>query len=228
MRKAAEQGLASAQHNLAKMYYAGEGVLQDKVLAESWYLKAAEKGEVFAQFNVGNMYYLGDGVKQDKTKAAFWMQKAAEQGDAQAQYNFGVMYLNGEGVKTDAAAATFWIQKAAEQGHIKAKMTLNAVVSKEQWLASMRTVLPAALCKDGGFFRECFNESATVCHKTVTAANDSCLRQLDSEIPVQLHQPQDGSNWGGKVGVCAATVAAGTLAKSRIHNDKCDNPSLWQ
>ncbi len=43
-RKAAEQGLAQAQHNLGVMYANGQGVPQDYVLAHKWYNLSAARG----------------------------------------------------------------------------------------------------------------------------------------------------------------------------------------
>lgn len=42
VRKAADQGDASAQYNLGVMYVNGEGVTQDYKQAAKWYRKAAE------------------------------------------------------------------------------------------------------------------------------------------------------------------------------------------
>ena len=50
-RLAAEQGLADAQHNLGDMYYNGEGVPEDYVLAYMWYNLAAAQGNETAQSN---------------------------------------------------------------------------------------------------------------------------------------------------------------------------------
>jgi len=44
VREAANQGLCSAQANLAYMYLNGEGVRKDGKLAEEWYAKAAARG----------------------------------------------------------------------------------------------------------------------------------------------------------------------------------------
>ena len=43
-RKAAEQGLPVAQHNLGMMYYNGEGVEEDEVEAYAWFLLAKARG----------------------------------------------------------------------------------------------------------------------------------------------------------------------------------------
>jgi len=103
----------------------------------------------------------------------------------------------------------------------------DTVVSKERWLSDMRIVLPSLFCKDGTYFRECFKANATVCHSTATEATKSCLRQFEPEIPKQLQQPNDGTFWGNKVGVCAGTIFEITLKQSRVNNAKCNDPSLW-
>ena len=41
-RKAAEQGLSKAQHQLGVMYYQGKGVMKDYAKADKWYRKALE------------------------------------------------------------------------------------------------------------------------------------------------------------------------------------------
>ena len=48
-RKAAEQGVAQAQYNLAVMYAKGRGVRQDGEQAVQWFRKAAEQGYPQAQ-----------------------------------------------------------------------------------------------------------------------------------------------------------------------------------
>jgi uncharacterized protein len=55
-RKAAEQGDAAAQNNLAVCYENGEGVPKSYEDAVSWYRKAAEQGDARAQFNLGFCY----------------------------------------------------------------------------------------------------------------------------------------------------------------------------
>ena len=43
-RKAAEQGLDSAQYHLGRCYEGGHGVTKDLTKAAEWYQKAADKG----------------------------------------------------------------------------------------------------------------------------------------------------------------------------------------
>jgi hypothetical protein len=112
-RKAAEQGVASAQYMLGEMFDHGQGVPQDYAQAAVWMCKAAEQGVVDAQCCLSWMYDNGHGVQQDYEQSAYWYRKAAEQGDASAQYKLGNAYAHGDGVPQDYAKAFFWLDLAA-------------------------------------------------------------------------------------------------------------------
>lgn len=51
-RKAAEQGHAAAQNNLANCYKNGQGVTKDMIKAIEWYKKAAAQGDESAKENL--------------------------------------------------------------------------------------------------------------------------------------------------------------------------------
>jgi TPR repeat protein len=86
-RKAAEQGMASAQLNIGNMYNNGEGVPQSYSKAVRWYRKAAEQGAAKAQFNLGNMYDTGEGVSRNPVMAYVVNNLAAAQGHESARNN---------------------------------------------------------------------------------------------------------------------------------------------
>jgi TPR repeat protein len=90
-RKAAEQGHAKAQYNLALMYYNGEGVAKDDAAAVEWFCKAAEQGNAMAQYNLGFTYATGGGVAQDDVMAYVWWNLAAAQGHESAKSNKGII-----------------------------------------------------------------------------------------------------------------------------------------
>ena len=87
----AEQGNASAQYNLGRMYRNGDDVKQDYGSAINWYILAAEQGHANAQFKLGLMYDMGIGVERDISTAIMWYILAAEQGNSNAQYRLGNM-----------------------------------------------------------------------------------------------------------------------------------------
>lgn len=112
VQKAAEQGDAKAQYNLAVRYGRGQGVAQDAAQAVSWTRKAAEQGDVDAQFILGVM----SEVAQDDTQALTWIRKAAEQGHVKAQVSLSAMYAQGRGTAPDVKLAYIWSSVAAVNG----------------------------------------------------------------------------------------------------------------
>ena len=82
-RSLAEQGKASAQHQLGKMYENGEGVPKSQAEAAKWYRLAAQQGHAGAQLYLGEMYLVGEGVPRDYLQAYVWfsLSAAAGQGD---------------------------------------------------------------------------------------------------------------------------------------------------
>ncbi|MHB8111123.1 MAG: SEL1-like repeat protein [Syntrophorhabdaceae bacterium] len=79
-QRAAEQGLAKAQHAYADMLMVGKGLERNPALALEWYTKAAEQGIPEAQFAVGEFYRNGSEIPKDIKKAAYWYKMAKEGG----------------------------------------------------------------------------------------------------------------------------------------------------
>ena len=121
----AEKGDASAQFNLGRCYFYGQGVAKDEVEAVKWYRKAADQGNARGQSTLGFCYANGTGVAKDEVEAVKWYHKAADQGNAWAQSNLGDCYARGEGVAKDEVEAVKWYRKAADQGNARAQYTLG-------------------------------------------------------------------------------------------------------
>ena len=81
-QKAAEQGLAEAQFNLAHLLVSEE---ISAVAAAEWMQKAAEQGMPDAQYLMGVIYAEGIGVDADDDKAVAWLKKAIAQGQKEAE-----------------------------------------------------------------------------------------------------------------------------------------------
>lgn len=126
--KLAERGDPKAQHELALMYFYGNGVRQSFPEAAGWWRKAADQGYAKAQYNMGSDYYYGKGVQLDYADAMQWFKKAADQGDAEARCAIGWMYYYGQGVHQDYAEASRWYRKAADQGDAKAQYDLGMML----------------------------------------------------------------------------------------------------
>ncbi len=76
-KRSAERGDRSAQYELGKMYFKGEGVELNLNSSARWYQKAAESGYDLAQYCLGLMYFKGEGVIQDYVEAYKWANLAA-------------------------------------------------------------------------------------------------------------------------------------------------------
>ena len=92
--KAARQGLADAQFELANMVIYGlvdapTGEDPARVAAQ-WYFEAAMQGHPQAQYSLGILYLTGSGVQVSADEANKWIGRAAAQGHADA-----VAYLKG-------------------------------------------------------------------------------------------------------------------------------------
>ena len=83
--KAAEQGHAQAQYELAQVYKLGRGTLQDYDAAARWFLEAARKGHVAAQYHMGRLHRIGEGVDLDLIRAYAWFNRAAALGHGAAR-----------------------------------------------------------------------------------------------------------------------------------------------
>ncbi len=125
-RKAAEQGHAKAQQRLAKMYYNGEGVTENKERAFYWYEKGVSVETAEQKFALADKYDRGLGdFPQDSGRALHWFRKAAEQGHAKAQQRLAKMYYNGEGVTENKETGFYWYEKSLVQTTKEGKFTLG-------------------------------------------------------------------------------------------------------
>lgn len=86
LKKAAEQGHADAQYELAGCFCFGKGIEKDSKKEAYWYEKAAEQGHAGAQNYLAAHYFSGKGKPQDYEKALYWCNKSAEQGNESSKY----------------------------------------------------------------------------------------------------------------------------------------------
>jgi TPR repeat protein len=127
-RKAAEQGMASAQVNLGLMYLNGVGVRRSEREAVKLFRQAAEQGMGWAQYYLGVAYAQGRGVARDRTLALQWTRRAAEQDYTQAQVSMGAFYL-GQAAGRDEARAIYWFARAAQHGDETAVRQLQGLLT---------------------------------------------------------------------------------------------------
>ncbi len=128
----ANQGNASAQLDLGKIFITGKLITRNEIEAVKWFTLSAKQGNAQAQFNLGVMYATGQGITKDDTLAAHWYQEAANQGLPIAQLNLGVAYADGAGVTKDEAVAAKWLRLAANQGEAQAQFNLGVMYANGQ------------------------------------------------------------------------------------------------
>ncbi|MGD9915546.1 MAG: peptidoglycan-binding protein, partial [Rhizobiaceae bacterium] len=80
----AEQGNASAMHNLAVIYAMGADGTADNDSAARWFTRAAELGVKDSQFNLGILAAKGVGVPQSLEESYKWFALVAKTGDRDA------------------------------------------------------------------------------------------------------------------------------------------------
>jgi uncharacterized protein len=110
------RGSAHAQSLLGEMYFRGDGVKQNYLLARKWFRRSAQQGWASANYKLGMLYRKGLGVKPNNVSAAFWYRAGAERGDADAQKDLGILYALGEGVDRNLLFAHMWSNIAARNG----------------------------------------------------------------------------------------------------------------
>jgi len=91
----AQQGSATAQWHLGRLYENNKDLLQSDEKAIFWYYKAAQQGYAPAQYSLGWMYEHGRGAAQNGEQALFWYRKAAEQGYQQARDKLDALQQSG-------------------------------------------------------------------------------------------------------------------------------------
>ncbi len=127
--KAANQGYAPAQYNLALIYQnageisygSGEEINSDGKEYIELYNKAAAQGESGAQFELGRIYLNGKVVKQSYKDAFKWLKEAANNGVGRAALIIAFHYRDGEGLEKSKEKALKWFIKAADLGDYDAK-----------------------------------------------------------------------------------------------------------
>jgi TPR repeat protein len=129
-RRAAEQGFAGAQNNLAVMYEQGLGVPKDESEAVKWYRKAAEGQNAKAQHSLGVMYRDGRGIPHDLGEAAKWISRAAEQSHHSAFRDMGEIYWKGLGVSQNNIRAYMWWRLGTLQGDKESERLLGIAAAK--------------------------------------------------------------------------------------------------
>jgi localization factor PodJL len=128
--KAAADGDARAQFEVAAIYTEGRAVGEDLPAAAVWYERAAAQGFAPAQYRLGNLYEHGRGVERDLDQARLWYQRAAEAGNRMSMHNLAALYAGGELGEQQFDSAAVWFQQAAERGMKDSQFNLGMLYAR--------------------------------------------------------------------------------------------------
>jgi len=87
--RAAKNGNAKAQFDLALMYATGRGVQKNERVAFNWFHKSARNNYAPAKHYMGLSFLQGRGVRRQKELARYWFRLATKQG-----YKASAIYLS--------------------------------------------------------------------------------------------------------------------------------------
>lgn len=125
-RKAADQGQAAAQFNLALLLVTDPARSTEGL---DLLKKSATAGNSEAQMTIGELYLRGNGVTQDFATAKGWFEKAAAQGEGGAYFALGQMYEGAVGVSKDTKKALDNYESGAKRDHMPCLLRLAAIYS---------------------------------------------------------------------------------------------------
>ena len=113
LRAWAEDGDATAQYFLGKLYRDGGLLIPNSELARDWLYKAARQDVVVAQYALGKLFLSDDLLVRDPKLGMEWLEYAAQKGSHYAAYRVGKEYLKGGIVKKDMGRALRYLTDAA-------------------------------------------------------------------------------------------------------------------
>ncbi len=148
----AEEGNATAQFCVGRLYANGFGVPMNDDLALRWYGLAAEQGYSEAQYNLGLMHANGWGVEMNDQEAAKWYRLAADQGLIEAQTSLAMLCHKGRGVEQNLIEAYMWYDIAIQLGDLNSSYKRDDVatdMSPEQ-VANAQQMATRWLIENGG------------------------------------------------------------------------------
>lgn len=134
-KKAAEAGLAEAQHNYGMARLRGDGIEQDCGEAVTWLTKSASQGNTISALRLGRMYLTGSGVLKDRQEAVKWYRTAgspladmveeSERGSSERKFALSAVLDETAENNEDLAEAFQMCREAAECGYSPAAAALG-------------------------------------------------------------------------------------------------------
>ena len=128
---AAYAGSATAQYNLAVIYFDMERTELNMKEFEFWLTESAKSGDSDAQFNLG-MHMIGNKDEFEHVpKGVAWLEMAASEGDTRAQYNLGNLSFDDTDTGVTQEQGVVWLVKAASAGDDRALDIFRQIQKQE-------------------------------------------------------------------------------------------------
>jgi hypothetical protein len=127
IRLQAEEGLASAQHNLGRMYELGIKIPTDKTRALKWYKKAAKQGYADAEYRLGIMFLYGAGARRDEAAGKKWLALAASHDHPVAKSMITELEAGTGALANGISLAVRWYLERALKGDNQAAFHLGKI-----------------------------------------------------------------------------------------------------
>jgi TPR repeat protein len=140
-RKAAEQGSADAQLDLAALYINTANYSQARPLCEA----AAKEKLAGGFFCLGYLYQHGSGVDSNPKQAFGFYEQGARGGNVSSMQAVAKMYENGEGTNLDRVQAFTWFFFAAERGNKSAVADMKRIrssMTEKEWKEAQKKLPP--------------------------------------------------------------------------------------
>ncbi len=141
-KKAAEQGLPSAQNRLGELTAEGRGVPKDSAGAFQLWQSSAKQNDAQAQYNLGLAYFRGEGTAENPELAEKWLRSAANEGYAPAEFVLGQLRNEGLLLAQDQGRALAWFLRASDNGHPEATAQVRALLATGVSPTSLPAVQP--------------------------------------------------------------------------------------
>jgi hypothetical protein len=96
----------------------------------------------------------------------------------------------------------------------------GADLSREEWVEGMEHQLPMALCKEGSYFRTCFQVTRAECDRAARAGLRACLEEMEGDLPDALSD-KEAEGWSHDLGACVGMAMADGLDDRRVAGERC-------
>lgn len=126
LTRAAKQGFAPAEAQLAQIYLDGMLLPPDDAQAVELFREAAVQHYAWGEYGYALMLQSGTGTTRDLVDAGVWMQRAADQQLPPALFDLSTMLDLGLGMPSDKKRAAILLHRAAQLGEPRAIARLRS------------------------------------------------------------------------------------------------------